>query len=137
MLAGRGPECARLSDLLEGVRESRGGSLVLRGEPGVGKSELLRWAAARVPPAHCLQATGVESELELPFATLHQLLHPVLTGIDQLPVVQARALHGALGSGPAAGEDRFLVSVATLTLLTERAGESGLVCLIDDAQWAD
>jgi hypothetical protein len=90
-----------------------------------------------VPPARCLQATGVESELELPFATLHQLLRPVLTGVDQLPAVQARALHGALGSGPAGGEDRFLVAVATLTLLAECAGENGLVCFIDDAQWAD
>jgi hypothetical protein len=87
--------------------------------PASVKSELLRWAAVRVPPARCLQATGVESELELPFATLHQLLHPVLTGVDQLPAVQARALHGALGSGPAGGEDRFLVAVATLTLLAE------------------
>ena len=137
MLAGRGPECARLSDLIEGVRGSRGGSLVLRGEPGVGKSELLRWAAARVPPARCLSATGVESELELPFATLHQLLHPVLTAIDRLPAVQARALHGALGSGPGAAQDRFLVAVATLTLLAECAGETGLVCFIDDAQWVD
>jgi DNA-binding CsgD family transcriptional regulator/tetratricopeptide (TPR) repeat protein len=137
MLAGRGPECARLSDLIEGVRGSRGGSLVLRGEPGVGKSELLRWAAARVPPARRLSAAGVESELELPFATLHQLLRPVLGAIDQLPPVQARALHSALGSGPGTGQDRFLVGVATLTLLCECAGETGLVCLIDDAQWVD
>ena len=137
MLLGRGPECARLSDLIEGVRGSRGGALVLRGEPGVGKSELLRWAAARVPPARCLLAGGVESELELPFATLHQLLRPVLGAVDGLPAVQARALHGALGSGPGTGQDRFLVAVATLTLLAECAGDTGLVCFVDDAHWVD
>jgi predicted ATPase len=137
MLLGRGPECARLSDLIEGVRASRGGSLVLTGEPGVGKSELLRWAADRVPPARCLVAGGVESELELPFATLHQLLRPVLGAVDRLPVVQARALNGALGSGPGTAQDRFLVAVATLALLAECAGEAGLVCFVDDAQWVD
>jgi len=137
MLAGRGPECTRLGRLIAGVGESRGGSIMLTGVPGVGKSELLRWAAAQVPPARCLVATGVESELELPFATLHQLLQPVLGAIDRLPEVQARALHGALGSGPGTAQHRFLVAVATLTLLTDSAGEAGLVCLIDDAQWAD
>ena len=137
MLYGRGPECARLGGLLDGVGRSEGGSLVIRGEPGVGKSALLGWAVDRVAPARLLRAAGVESEIELPFATLHQLLRPVTAGIDLLPAGQAAALHGALGSGPGRGDDRFLVGVAVLTLLAEVSGESGVVCILDDAQWAD
>lgn len=110
---------------------------MLRGAPGVGKSELLRWVQTQLPPARCLQAAGVQSELELPFATLHQLLHPVLTELDRLPTVQADALRSALGWAAGQEVDRFLVAVATLTLLTDCASDAGLVCLLDDAQWMD
>jgi DNA-binding CsgD family transcriptional regulator/tetratricopeptide (TPR) repeat protein len=126
-----------MDGLLDGARRSRGGSLVIRGEPGVGKSALLDWAAEHAGPTRVLRATGVESEIELPFATLHQLLRPVTDEIDQLPAGQAAALHGALGSGPGRGEDRFLVGVGLLTLLADVASERGLVCIVDDAQWAD
>jgi DNA-binding CsgD family transcriptional regulator len=137
VLLGREPERTRLDGVLAGARASRSQALVIRGEPGVGKSALLQWAARRAPPARCLQASGVESELELPFAVLHQLLHPVLDRLDAVPPVQAAALSGALGLGPAQAGDRFLVAVGVLSLLSEVAAETGLVCLVDDAQWAD
>src|SRR4051794_5709373 len=123
--------------MMADARRSRSHALVIRGEPGVGKSALLRWTAGRAPPARCLQASGVESELELPFATLHQLLHPVFGRLDALPGGQGEALRGALGLGPGQGKDRFLVAVGVLTLLAEVASDDGLVCIVDDAQWAD
>ena len=137
MLHGRGPERTRIDGVLAGARASRSQSLVLRGEPGVGKSTLLHWAAQRAGPARCLQASGVQSELELPYAVLHQLLHPVLDRLPAVPPVQADALRGALGVGPAQERDRFLVAVGLLSLLADVAADTGLVCLVDDAQWAD
>ena len=137
MLLGRGSERVLLDGLLADVRRARSQVLVIRGEPGVGKSALLQWAAQRAAPARCVRASGVESELELPYAALHQLLRPLLGELDRLPRVQARALRGALGLGPGRGEDRFLVAVAVLTLLGEAAADDGLVCLVDDAQWVD
>jgi hypothetical protein len=137
VLHGRGPERARLDGLLADARASRSQALVLRGQPGVGKSALLDWTASRAAPARCLRASGVESELELPFALLHQLLHPVLDHLGALPPVQAQALRGALGLGPGQGKDRFLVAVGVLTVLAEAAADHGLVCIVDDAHWAD
>jgi len=137
VLHGRRRECAHLDDLLDGARAARSQALVIRGEPGIGKSALLRWTLERAAPAHRLQACGVESELELPFAVLHQLLYPVLDRLYGLPAVQAEALRSALGLAPARGADRFLVAVALLTLLADVAGEHGLVCVVDDAHWAD
>jgi DNA-binding CsgD family transcriptional regulator len=137
VLHGRRLERARLDDLLAGARASRSQALVIRGEPGVGKSALVQWTLDRAPPVRRLQARGVESELELPFATLHQLLYPVLDRVDGLPAVQAAALRGALGMAPGRGGDRFLVAVAVLTLLADVAAERGLVCAVDDAQWGD
>ncbi|MGY1636908.1 helix-turn-helix transcriptional regulator [Geodermatophilus sp. SYSU D00742] len=137
LLLGRRSERMRLDDALAGARTSRSQVLVVRGEPGVGKSALLSWAAQQAGTARCLRAAGVGSELDLPFAVLHQLLLPVVDRIEALPPVQADALRGALGLGPARGGDRFLVAVGVLSLLAEVAVESGVVCLVDDAQWAD
>ena len=137
MLHGRADECATITDLLEGVRASRSGVLVLRGEPGVGKSALLDFAAQQAGDTPVLRASGVEAEVRLPFATLHQLLYPVLDRVDSLPAAQASALRAALGLASGGGADRFLVAVATLTLLAEVAADAGLLCLVDDAQWAD
>ncbi|MGY1616762.1 LuxR C-terminal-related transcriptional regulator [Geodermatophilus sp. SYSU D00691] len=137
MLLGRGPERIRLDGVLADARASRSQVLVIRGEPGAGKSALLSWAAQRAGPARCLRAAGVESELELPFAVLQQLLVPVVDRLDGLPPVQADALRGALGLGPGRGSDRFLVGIGVLSLLAEVAADSGAVCLVDDAQWAD
>ena len=83
-----------------------------------------------------LRGTGIETEAELPFAALHLLLRPALDGIGRLPALQARALEGAFGLA-AAPEDRFLIGLATLSLLTELAEDGPLLCLIDDAQWMD
>ncbi|HUG85866.1 MAG TPA: ATP-binding protein, partial [Euzebya sp.] len=130
-------ECAAIDGLLEGLGRSRSGVLVVRGEPGVGKSTLLEHAARQVTRGHVLRASGVESEVRLPFAALHQLCYPVLDRVDALPVPQAAALRTALGVAYGGGEDRFLVAVATLTLLAEVAADDGLLCLVDDAQWLD
>ena len=137
MLYGREPERARIDALLEGTRASRSGVLVVRGEAGIGKSSLLEHAVAACADVPVLRATGVESESELAFAGLHQLLRPVLGLLDRLPASQAGALAGAFGLDGAAVGDRFLVSLGTLGLLAEAAEERGLVCVVDDAQWLD
>jgi len=137
MLHGRRREWSVISDLLAGATAGRGGAMVLRGEPGVGKSMLLDHAGAHAGEVTVLRATGVEAEAELAFAGVHQLLAPVLDRLDRLPDMQADALRGALRLGPPRADDPFLVSLALLTLLTEAAAETGLLCLVDDAQWLD
>jgi len=137
MLHGRAAECALLDELLAGVRAGAGGAVVLRGDPGIGKTALLDYAQERAGGLAVLRATGLEAESELPFATLHQLLRPVLGVLGALPEPQAQALRAALGLAPASGHDRFLVSSAVLSVLAEATAERGLVCLIDDAQWID
>jgi signal transduction histidine kinase len=136
-LVGRDVECAELSNLLDAARTSRSAALVLRGEPGVGKTALLGEAQAQASGMQVLSARGVESEAELPFAGLHQLLRPALSLIDRLPSPQAAALRGALGLAERAGDDRFLIAVACLTLLSELTEQRPVLCLIDDSQWLD
>jgi len=135
-LYGRREEHARISALLAGARESRAGVLVIRGEPGVGKSSLLRDATEQARDFRQLQGTGVESEAGLAFAGLHQLLRPVLNGLDRLPAPQADALRGAFGLADARSS-RFLVELGVLSLLTELARREPVLCLVDDAQWLD
>jgi DNA-binding CsgD family transcriptional regulator len=140
MLHGRRAECDTLERLLADARRSRSGVLVVRGEAGVGKSALLDHAAGRADGMAVLRASGVESEAELPFAALHQLLRPVLGLAARLPGAQAEALGGALGLGPPGREepeDRFLVSVAVLSLLAEAAEDRPVLGLVDEAQWLD
>src|SRR5262245_65145433 len=86
---------------------------------------------------HVLSAKGVEAESELPFAALHQLIRPALGHLDQLPAPQARALQAALGLAEGAGEERFLVFAACLSLLSELAERRPVLCLVDDAHWLD
>ena len=136
MLYGRDAERALVGALLGAARESRSGALVLRGEPGVGKTALLEDVRDRAADMHVLAARGVESESELPFAGLHQLLRPALHLLDALPGPQQGALEGALGLAERAG-DRFLISAACLTLIAELADRRPVLCLIDDAQWLD
>jgi DNA-binding CsgD family transcriptional regulator len=136
-LHGRAPELARIDDLLVRPRGAQSGALVLRGEAGAGKSALLDEAARRAAGLRVLRASGVESEAELPFAALHQLVRQILPRLAALPAIQQRALRGALGLGAHEGEHRFLVSVATLSLLAEAAEDRPLLCLVDDAQWLD
>jgi DNA-binding CsgD family transcriptional regulator len=137
VLYGRGAECAVLDDLLTAARSSSSGVLVLRGEPGVGKSALCEYAAGRATGMRVLQCAGIESEVPVPFATLHQLLHPVRDRLPMLPPAQAAALGGVFGTVPDRWSDPFLVAVALLTLLGEVAADTGLLCVVDDAHWVD
>jgi DNA-binding CsgD family transcriptional regulator len=138
MLFGRHAECAAIDRLLADAGELRSGALVVRGEVGVGKSALLAYAADRAAETmRVLWGAGVESESELAFAALHQLVRPVLDHVERLPGPQAAALQGAFGLATTRGADRFLIGVGALSLLAEVADERPLVCLVDDAQWLD
>src|SRR5262245_52047449 len=137
MLYGRDAERAQIGALLQDARASRSGALILRGEPGVGKTALLDDTRERAADMHVLVARGVESESELPFAALHQLVRPALGDLDALPAPQQRALRGALGLGERTGDDRFLVSVAVLQLIAEFAERRPVLALVDDAHWLD
>ncbi|WP_084517296.1 helix-turn-helix transcriptional regulator [Microtetraspora niveoalba] len=137
MLYGRSREQADIERLLAEARAGRSGTLVIRGQAGIGKSALLHHAAGRAEGMRVLRGVGIESEAELPFAALHLLVRAGLDRIHALPDTQATALSGALGLGGSAPENRFLVGLATLSLLSELAGDDGLLCLIDDAQWFD
>jgi len=137
VLHGRDAERDRIGGLLTAARESRSGVLVLRGEAGIGKTALLEDARERAGDMQVLSVRGVESESDLPFAGLHQLLRPALDLLDVLPPAQSRALRGAFGLSEEAGDDRFLISAACLTLLSELAERRPVLCLVDDAQWLD
>ena len=120
-----------------GARESRSGVLVLRGEAGAGKTALLQEALDCASDMQVLSGGGIESEAELPFAALHQLVRPILGVVDELPGPQATALRRALGLEAGGGDDRFLVSLAVLSLIAEAAERRPILCLVDDAHWLD
>jgi DNA-binding CsgD family transcriptional regulator/tetratricopeptide (TPR) repeat protein len=136
-LWGRGAQCGHLDGLLAEVRAGRSRALVVRGEPGIGKTALLRYAADTAPDFQVARAEGVESEMELPFAALHQLCGRMLGRLDRLPGPQCEALGVAFGLRSGNAPDRFLVGLAVLGLLGEVAAEQPLLCLVDDAQWLD
>jgi AAA ATPase domain len=136
-LAGRGAQGARLDRLLSDARAGQSAVLVLRGEPGIGKTALLSYAAEGAGGFQVAWAAGVESEMELPFAGLHQLCGPMLGSLGRLPPPQRDALGTAFGLTRGARPDRFLVGLAVLSLLSDTAEERPLLCLIDDAQWLD
>src|SRR6516225_3826666 len=136
-LVDRQRERQALDSLLGDLRSGRGRALVVRGEAGVGKSALLEYAAGAAPDLRVARAVGVESEMELAFAGLHQLSAPLLDRLERLPAPQRDALGIAFGLRAGGAPDRFLVGLAVLTLLSEAAGERPLLCLIDDAQWLD
>jgi DNA-binding CsgD family transcriptional regulator len=137
VLFGRKAESAAVEGLIARAGSSRSGALIIRGEPGVGKSALLAHAIERAAGMRVLRAGGIEAESELAFAALHQLVHPVLDRLGRLADPQAAALAGALGLTAVSVEDRFLIGVAVLSLLAEAAEEEPLVCVVDDAQWLD
>jgi DNA-binding CsgD family transcriptional regulator/tetratricopeptide (TPR) repeat protein len=137
VLLGRDSERAAIDGLLDAAEASRSGALVLRGEAGIGKTSLLQYATERAEPMRVLAGSGIEAESELPFAGLHQLLWPVLDRAGELPEVQAAALRGAFGLSSERVEDRFLVSVAVLGLVTAVADDDPLLCVVDDAHWLD
>jgi len=136
-LRGRRNECAALDRLVENVREGQSRVLVLRGEAGVGKTALLEYLQGRASGCRIARAAGVESEMELPFAGLHQLCAPMLHRLGHLPGPQSDALGAAFGLREGDAPDRFLVGLAVLSLLSDVAEEYPLVCVVDDAQWLD
>src|SRR4051812_10494672 len=136
-LQGRSDEHAVLDRLLRDVRAGQSAVLVIRGEAGVGKTALLRRAVGQASGFRVAQIAGVESEMELPYAGLHQLCAPVLDRLDELPEPQRVALRVALGIAPGDPPDRFLVALATLGLLSAATEERPLFCVVDDFQWLD
>jgi DNA-binding CsgD family transcriptional regulator len=137
VLSGRRAECETLDHLLGTVRAGRSAVLVLRGDPGVGKTTLMDYVAAQASDGHVLRATGVQSEMALAFAGLHQLLGPFLERRERLPDPQRGALSTAFGLSAGDAPSRFLVGLAALGLLAEISAERPVVCLVDDAQWLD
>ena len=137
MLVGRTKEVGALEEVLAAARDGRSGVLVLRGECGTGKTALLDWAAGAAADMRVARVAGVESEMDLGFAGLHQLLVPLLDGLDRLPPPQRGALQAAFGVTTGPSPDRFLVGLATLTLLTEAASSRPVLCVVDNAQWLD
>ena len=126
-----------LADLVAAVRAGQSRVLVVRGEPGVGKTALLDYLAGQAQGCRVVRAAGVQSEMEFAFAGLHQLLAPMLDRLERLPVPQREALRTVFGISAGPAPDRFLVALAVLSLLSEVAGERPLVCVIDDQQWLD
>jgi DNA-binding CsgD family transcriptional regulator len=136
-LRGRGAECVLLDGLVAAIREGESRSLVIRGEPGIGKTALLEYLVESAPDLIVVRAAGVESEMELAFAGLHQLCGPLLDRLEPLPAPQRQALEIVFGVSAGAPPDRFLVGLAILSLLSEVAEERPLLCVVDDAQWLD
>jgi DNA-binding CsgD family transcriptional regulator len=136
-LLGRRTECEMLDRVVATVRAGESAVLVVRGEAGVGKSALLACLIERASGFRVARAAGVESEMELPFAGLHQLCGPMLERLDRLPAPQRDALATAFGLSAGDPPDRFLVGLAVLSLLSEVAEDRPLICAVDDAQWQD
>src|SRR5262249_22165902 len=138
-LTDRLSERGALGRLIEAVRAGESQTLVVRGDPGVGKTVLLDHLAGQASGSGCrvAWAVGVQSEMELAFAGLHQLCAPLLGGAERLPVPQREALHVSFGLSAGSAPDRFLVGLAVLSLLSEVAGKRPLICVVDDEQWLD
>ena len=136
-LTGRHAECEVLRRLVAAVRAGESRALVVHGEPGVGKTALLEYLAGQASGCRVARAGGVQSEMELAFAVLHQLCAPMLDRLERLPASQRDALRTALGLSAGRAPDRFLIGLAALGLLSEMAGERPLVCIVDDEQWLD
>ena len=134
---GREAEQEVIRGLLERAEAGEGGVLVVRGEPGVGKSVLLADAVERAAAFRVLRTQGIESEAPLAFAALQRLLRPVLHLADRLPEPQTHALRVALGEEAGDDADRFLVFLGTLNLLADAADEAPVLAVVDDAHWLD
>ncbi len=137
MLLGRAPERARIDLLLSEAAAGSARSLVLDGEPGVGKTEILAYAASAAPGFCVLRTAGVESEVELGFAGLLELVRPVLPLLEMVPPAQRAALEAALGLAPPATASRFLVAAGLLSLVAAAAQREPVLVLVDDLQWVD
>ena len=136
-LRGRASECALLDDLVSAVGRGEGRSLVLRGEAGIGKTALLDHLIASASDLTVVRAAGVESDMELAYAGLHQLCGPLLDRLEGLPGPQRQAMEIVFGLSTGAAPDRFLVGVAVLSLVSQAAEQRPLLCVVDDAQWLD
>jgi DNA-binding CsgD family transcriptional regulator len=136
-LMGRRSECGVLDRLLEAVRAGESRALVVRGEPGVGKTALLEYVVEQASGCRVVRAAGVQSEMELAFAGLHQLCAPMLDRLERLPVPQRDAVRTAFGVSAGPAPDRFFVALAVLGLLSDVAEDQPLICLVDDEQWLD
>jgi DNA-binding CsgD family transcriptional regulator/tetratricopeptide (TPR) repeat protein len=136
-LSGRRGERVLLDELVADIRRGESRALVLRGEAGIGKTALLEHLVAGASGLTVIRAVGVESEMELAYASLHQLCAPLLDRAQRLPPPQREALEIVFGLGVGAAPDRFLVGLAVLSLLAEVAEERPLLCVVDDAQWLD
>ena len=136
-LRGRADACALLDGLLGDIRRGEGRSLVLRGEAGIGKTALLEYLVESASDLTVVRAVGVESEMELAYAGLHQLCAPLLDRLERLPAPQRDGLRVVFGVTGGAPPDRFLVGLGVLSLLSEVAEEGPLMCVVDDAQWLD
>src|ERR1043166_9471930 len=137
MLLGRERESARIDKVLDAARARRSGALVVRGEPGIGKSALLDAAVERAEDMRVLRALGVQSEVDIAFSGLHELVRPALSSIDAIPVGQAVALSSALALAADTVAERLAVFGGALSLLAAVAEEQPLLCVIDDAHWLD
>jgi DNA-binding CsgD family transcriptional regulator len=136
-LRGRRREIDALEELIEAVRTGESRALVVRGEPGVGKTALLEYLVEQASDCRVERAVGVQSEMELAFAALHQLCGPMLDRLERLPSPQRDALRTAFGASPGPAPDLFFVGLAVLSLLSDVAEERPLICLVDDEQWLD
>src|SRR4051794_17202237 len=137
MLLGRTQERQAIDAALAQARDGRSAALALVGDPGIGKTALLEHAAAEATGMRVLRARGIESEAQIPFASLLELLRPALFVLDRLPEPQARALEGALALRPGPAQERFAVGAATLSVLAAYAEEGPVAVLVDDAHWLD
>src|SRR5260221_6866489 len=137
VLRGRGSECGALDRLIEAVRAGASRVLVVRGEPGVGKTALLDYLAGHAPGCQMVRAAGVETEMEFAFAGLHQLCAPMLDHLGRLPVPQREALRTTFGISAGPAPNRFFIGLAALDLLSAVAEERPLVCGVDDEQCLD
>ena len=136
-LTDRRSEREVLDRLIEAVRAGESRALVVRGDPGVGKTVLLDYLVDRARGFQVGRVVGVQSEMELAFAGLHQLCAPLMDHLHRVPVPQHDALGTAFGLNAGPPPDRFLVGLAVLSLLSEVAEERPLICVIDDVQWLD
>jgi len=136
-LTGRRAECAALDRLAAAVRSGASQALVIHGDAGVGKSALLEYLAGQVRDLQVVRAAGVQSEMELAFAAVHQLCAPMLGHLERLPGPQRDALRTVFGMSAGPAPDRFLVGLAVLSLLSDAAEKQPVICLVDDQQWLD
>ena len=137
MLLGRDRERAEIESALSRARSGESATLALVGEPGIGKTALIDHAAEQATGMQLLRARGIESEAQIPFASLLELLRPALTLLDEIPEPQAQALEGALALRPSPAQERFAIGAATLNLLTAYAEQTPVAVLLDDAHWLD